>query len=830
MCGHFFNDSIYKPLFEMSHIITSLNKYPSKPGNQNTQTAMTETDGGGELVRAVAAYAAQRDDELGIEVGDVIEVVKKFEDSWWRGRLNGKEGFFPSTFTKPQQTNAEEVHPEKTSQSKASTKSAKQEAAEEESEDEESEEESEDDSEEEEESEDESEEAEEIQPPKLAKKQSSASVKSAKKPTGLINVQPAKVKIGPKKKKAIAAPQINTTALRKGNLSAVSKASKTTAKGATYGRYGKPRSAISSFSKGSTYSYRTNITTLRRGPRSATSTMTKGASILIPKGVMDADELRRYRDILGQKDREIEALKAENRQDKAIRVMDLEKGDLPRILQSMSEELRMQKDKTREYRERHAQSEKHQKAQHEEIMSLKKKITSMEKFLKQKNIDPATMGKKATKELAKKDELIEDLRHKLALLQKSKESAAEIDKLRSEIEKYKEILRGSGNNRATRTDAQAPKKTEKSPKLRRKSVERPVDEIGDEGRNMEAEPRLPRRSQRQTNDETSHLNASMVSNAAPALLANSPSQNLASSEIAPAYPSVPTSVQPQLNQLSPQLQPTQTSHANVDINEIINKMRLSTAASVPMAAEPEKKPALFQTNPLPPSSMPIGPAGLQTQTQSSTVPIAAPPTTVGAAGGFKFSFVDQNQPPYGRAKTDLNNPFKKLSEPAPSVVPTVPITPGNTSLVTERKFGPAFGSTETIDTPTNEPTKTVPSWMSVAKSNGNAEAPNGTGETKSVPSWMSGRATTSGNNNTSTTADTTPSTMATVETKAVPSWMSKRTTNTETTAGYTPTGAGGESKPSWMGNGGSNGGPTKPSWAGGGADPNKPTFSFLPKK
>lgn len=416
------------------------------------------------------------------------------------------------------------------------------------------------------------------------------------------------------------------------------------------------------------------------------------------------------------------------------------------------------------------------------------------------------------------------------MAKQSKESAAEIEKLRTEIEKYKEILRGSGNNRATRTDAPAPKKTEKSPKLRRKSMERPMDEIGDEGRDMEAEPRPPRRSQRQTKDEASYLNASMVSNAAPALLANSASHNLASSaEIAPIHPSVPTTVQPQVNQVSqPQIQPTQTSHANVDINEMINKMRLSTAASVPMAPEPEKKPPLFQTNPLPPSSMPIGPAGLQSQTHSSAVPIAAPPTTVGAAGGFKFSFVDQNQPPYGRPKTDLNNPFKKLSEPAPAVVPSVPITPGNTSLVTERKFGPAFGSTETIDTPTNEPTKTVPSWMSVTKSNGNAEAPNGTGETKSVPSWMSGRATTSGNNNASTTADTTPST-ATVEAKAVPSWMSKRTTNTDTTAGYTPTGAGGESKPSWMGNAASNGA-TKPSWAGGGSDPNKPTFSFLPKK
>lgn len=36
--------------------------------------------------------------EISLEAGDVIEVIEKRVDGWWRGRCQGKEGLFPSHF------------------------------------------------------------------------------------------------------------------------------------------------------------------------------------------------------------------------------------------------------------------------------------------------------------------------------------------------------------------------------------------------------------------------------------------------------------------------------------------------------------------------------------------------------------------------------------------------------------------------------------------------------------------------------------------------------------------------------------------------------------
>ena len=37
-------------------------------------------------------------DELHFEAGDVIEVLMKRVDGWWKGRCGEQEGWFPSTF------------------------------------------------------------------------------------------------------------------------------------------------------------------------------------------------------------------------------------------------------------------------------------------------------------------------------------------------------------------------------------------------------------------------------------------------------------------------------------------------------------------------------------------------------------------------------------------------------------------------------------------------------------------------------------------------------------------------------------------------------------
>lgn len=43
-------------------------------------------------------YKAARDDELNIFNGDVIDIIEKRDDGWWRGQLANSIGLFPSTF------------------------------------------------------------------------------------------------------------------------------------------------------------------------------------------------------------------------------------------------------------------------------------------------------------------------------------------------------------------------------------------------------------------------------------------------------------------------------------------------------------------------------------------------------------------------------------------------------------------------------------------------------------------------------------------------------------------------------------------------------------
>eukprot|EP00058_Branchiostoma_floridae_P004302 XP_002589790.1 hypothetical protein BRAFLDRAFT_90471 [Branchiostoma floridae] len=48
--------------------------------------------------KAQYSYAPENMDELRLEVGDVIEILKQEEEGWWEGSLNGKSGVFPSNF------------------------------------------------------------------------------------------------------------------------------------------------------------------------------------------------------------------------------------------------------------------------------------------------------------------------------------------------------------------------------------------------------------------------------------------------------------------------------------------------------------------------------------------------------------------------------------------------------------------------------------------------------------------------------------------------------------------------------------------------------------
>lgn len=50
---------------------------------------------------ALYPYQAQNEDELSFEKGDVISVIVKEEEAWWKGELNGASGVFPSNYVTP---------------------------------------------------------------------------------------------------------------------------------------------------------------------------------------------------------------------------------------------------------------------------------------------------------------------------------------------------------------------------------------------------------------------------------------------------------------------------------------------------------------------------------------------------------------------------------------------------------------------------------------------------------------------------------------------------------------------------------------------------------
>ncbi|XP_041959512.1 GRB2-related adapter protein 2b isoform X2 [Alosa sapidissima] len=52
-------------------------------------------------VRALYNFSAEERDELDFSSGDVIEVVDQTDPSWWKGKLRGRTGLFPSNYTTP---------------------------------------------------------------------------------------------------------------------------------------------------------------------------------------------------------------------------------------------------------------------------------------------------------------------------------------------------------------------------------------------------------------------------------------------------------------------------------------------------------------------------------------------------------------------------------------------------------------------------------------------------------------------------------------------------------------------------------------------------------
>ena len=50
---------------------------------------------------AIYNYTQDKDDELTFDEGAVIYVVKKNDDGWWEGVMEGRTGLFPGNYVEP---------------------------------------------------------------------------------------------------------------------------------------------------------------------------------------------------------------------------------------------------------------------------------------------------------------------------------------------------------------------------------------------------------------------------------------------------------------------------------------------------------------------------------------------------------------------------------------------------------------------------------------------------------------------------------------------------------------------------------------------------------
>ncbi|MGH0187908.1 UNVERIFIED_CONTAM: hypothetical protein FKN15_027061 [Acipenser sinensis] len=68
---------------------------------RQSEIPITHQSSGGVRVRGLYDFIAEESDELGFRAGDVIEVLDQSDSAWWRGRLRGQTGLFPSNYITP---------------------------------------------------------------------------------------------------------------------------------------------------------------------------------------------------------------------------------------------------------------------------------------------------------------------------------------------------------------------------------------------------------------------------------------------------------------------------------------------------------------------------------------------------------------------------------------------------------------------------------------------------------------------------------------------------------------------------------------------------------
>lgn len=78
-------------------------KTPVKLGSSVSVSALLLQDSTSSTpqVQAVYSFHAEEADELEFKAGDIIMVLDRSSQSWWKGQLRGKTGLFPCNFTAP---------------------------------------------------------------------------------------------------------------------------------------------------------------------------------------------------------------------------------------------------------------------------------------------------------------------------------------------------------------------------------------------------------------------------------------------------------------------------------------------------------------------------------------------------------------------------------------------------------------------------------------------------------------------------------------------------------------------------------------------------------
>ena len=78
--------------------------------NSHPHTAQPGENTIAKLARVMYQYKAAQDDELNLSKGEIVNVLEKSGDGWWRGECNGQSGWFPSNYVSDEDMNQPNSH------------------------------------------------------------------------------------------------------------------------------------------------------------------------------------------------------------------------------------------------------------------------------------------------------------------------------------------------------------------------------------------------------------------------------------------------------------------------------------------------------------------------------------------------------------------------------------------------------------------------------------------------------------------------------------------------------------------------------------------------